>query len=155
MKQIIATALTVLMFLAVLAGGAVAADRMMVEYTKVKTDGPSDLEYEYTFMVKKHGSGEMVEGADFVISTDMAAMPGAHHMPHVKAQPGHHPGAYTAKFDFDMAGEWTLILKFTQPHRDQVVLRDMVGDPDGNGKMDHSNHGNDTMDHSTHGSSSD
>lgn len=148
------SALAALMLLSVFtAAGVVAADRVLVEFEKIKTDAPSGLEYEYTFMVKKHGSGDMVEGADFMISTDMAAMPGAHHMPHVKAEPGHHPGAYKAKLEFDMAGEWTLILSFTQPHKDKVVLTDMVGEADGDMKMDHSKHGDDTMDHSTHGNS--
>jgi hypothetical protein len=133
--------------------GAISGERVKVEFEKVKTDAPSGLEYDYTFMVKNHHSGDAIEDADFMISTDMPAMPGAHHMPHVKAEPGHHPGSYKARLDFDMAGEWTLTLKFSQPHKDQVVISDMVGEQAGETEMDHSNHGDDGTDHSNHGQS--
>ena len=120
----------------------------MVEFEKSKTEAPSGLEYEYTFSVKSHASGDAIADAEFMISTDMPSMPGMHQMPHVNAEPGHHPGSYKAKIDFDMAGEWTLNLKFSKPHLDQVVLTDKVGEQ--MGEMDHSGHGDGKMDHSTH-----
>ena len=127
-----------------------AADRLMVEYSKEPIASTSGLAYKYTFKVKSHHGGKPVEGADFMVSTDMPAMPGAHHMPHVKNQPGHHPGTYTVKLDFDMPGEWNLILKFSKPHRDQVVIRETIkknGDKMGD-KTDHSKH---KTGHSGHG----
>ena len=103
-----------------------AADRMMVEYSKQATGAESGLGYEYTFKVTKHGGGEPVDGAEFSVSTDMASMPGAHHMPHVTGEPTGEPGTYKAAFDFDMPGEWNLIFKFKKPSPDQVVISDMI-----------------------------
>ena len=131
-------------------GPVKAADRLMVDHSKKPIESPSGLAYKYTFKVKSHHGGKPVEGADFMVSTDMPAMPGAHHMPHVKNQPGHHPGTYTVKLDFDMPGEWNLILKFSKPHRDQVVIRETIkkhGDKMGD-KTDHSKH---KTGHSGHG----
>ncbi|MGI9385345.1 MAG: FixH family protein [Methyloligellaceae bacterium] len=123
------------------AAEATAADRLKVEFTKKPTDAKSGLEYEYTFTVKKLKSGETVSGADFMIATDMPAMPGAHHMPHVKGEPGETPGSYRAKIDFDMAGGWNLILRFKKPHRDQVVVSDEVARQSGGaGHAGHQNH---------------
>ena len=42
------------------------------------------------------------------------------------AEPGDHSGTYHATIDFVMAGAWNLILRFTKPHRDQLVLTDDV-----------------------------
>jgi len=126
-----------------------AADRLMVLHSKKPIGTSSGLAYEYTFKVKSHQSAKIVEGADFIVATDMPSMPGAHHMPHVRSEPGHHPGTYTIKLDFDMPGEWNLILKFSKPFREQVVIRDTVekyGASTGN-KTDHSTH---NMDHSGH-----
>lgn len=120
---------------------AAAADRLKVEFTKKPTDAKSGLGYEYTFTVRKLKSGEAVDGADFMIATDMPSMPGAHHMPHVKAEPGEAPGSYRAKIDFDMAGGWNLILRFKKPHRDQVVVSDEVAkQPEGEGHAGHEKH---------------
>ncbi|MGI9305176.1 MAG: FixH family protein [Gammaproteobacteria bacterium] len=130
--------------------GALAGDRLMVDFNKTPTGSASGLEYEYEFTVMEHGSGDAVEGAEFMISTDMPSMPGAHHMPHVKGEAGDIPGSYKAKMNFDMPGEWNLILRFTQPQRDQVVLSDNVevqADGKGHGKMDHAHK---EMDHSKH-----
>ncbi len=112
--------------LALVPSAATAGERLMAEYTKEFTGSKSGLEYRYTITVKKHRSGEPVTGAEFTIATDMSTMPGAHHMPHVKAEPGHDPGTYHATIDFVMAGGWSLILRFTKPHRDQIVLTDDV-----------------------------
>ena len=112
---------------AILAHGvAIAGDRMMVRHSKQPTGAESSLGYEYTFKVTKHGSGDPVDGAEFSISTDMPSMPGAHHMPHVAGEPTGEPGTYKAELDFDMPGEWTLILRFSKPSRDQVVISDMI-----------------------------
>ena len=103
-----------------------AADRMMVQHSKQSTAAQSGLGYEYTFKVTKHGSGKPVDGAEFSIATDMPGMPGAHHMPHMTGEPTGEPGTYRAELDFDMPGEWNLILKFRKPNRDQVVISDMI-----------------------------
>ena len=105
---------------------AKAADRLIVDHSKQPLGSSSGLAYEYTFKVKSHPSGKIVDRADFIVATDMPSMPGAHHMPHVKSTPGHHPGTYTIKLDFDMPGEWNLILKFSKPYREQVVIRELV-----------------------------
>lgn len=139
-------------------GVAVAGDRMVVQHSRQPTDAESGLGYEYTFKVTRHGSGEPVAGAHFTIATDMPAMPGAHHMPHVTAEPAGEPGAYKAAFDFDMPGDWNLILRFGKPVRDQVVIPDTIGvPPDGRGRAgghetDRSGHGRagEGMDHAGH-----
>ena len=103
-----------------------AADRMMVQYSKQATTAATGLGYEFTFKVTKHGSGDPVDGAEFSVSTDMPSMPGAHHMPPVAGDPTGEPGTYRAELDFDMPGAWNLILKFRKPNRDQVVISDMI-----------------------------
>ena len=103
-----------------------AADRMVVQHSKQATTAATGLGYEFTFKVTKHGSGDPVDGAEFSVSTDMPSMPGAHHMPPVAGEPTGEPGTYRAELDFDMPGEWNLILKFRKPSRDQVVISDMI-----------------------------
>ena len=103
-----------------------AADRMMVQHSKKATAAATGLGYEFTFKVTKHGSADPVDGAEFSVSTDMPSMPGAHHMPPVAGEPTGEPGTYRAELDFDMPGEWNLILKFRKPNRDQVVISDMI-----------------------------
>lgn len=103
-----------------------AGERIVVDYKKEPTGSKSGLEYRYTFTVNTHKSQSPVDGADFTIATDMPSMPGAHHMPHVRAGPGKMPGTYSATIDFDMAGPWNLILRFTKPQRDQVVVSDTI-----------------------------
>ena len=127
-----------------------AADRMMVQHSKQSTGVESGLGYEYTFRVTRHGSGDLVDGAEFSVSTDMPSMPGAHHMPHVTGMATGEPGVYKAELDFDMPGEWNLILRFKKPNRDQVVISDMIdkhsdgkghaGQSDSGGGVDHSGH---------------
>lgn len=129
---------------------ATAGDRMMVQHSKQPTGAEGGLGYQYTFKVTKHGSGEPVDGAELSISTDMPSMPGAHHMPHVAGEPAGEPGAYKAELDFDMPGEWNLILRFKKPNPDQVVISDMIdrrpggkadaGHAQPSGGMDHSGH---------------
>ena len=135
-------------------GVAVAGDRMVVQHSRQPTGAESGLGYEYTFKVTRHGSGEPVDGAHFTIATDMPAMPGAHHMPHVTAEPAGEPGAYKAAFDFDMPGDWNLILRFGEPVRDQVVIPDTIGvQPDGRDRT--TGPGGHETDHSGHGRASD
>lgn len=116
-----------MLFVALISAAPVrAADRLAVEFHKSETGSERGLEYSYTFKVSNQKTGEAVSGAEFVIATDMPAMPGAHHMPHVAGTPTGNPGEYRATIDFDMAGQWSLILRFTSPHRDQVVVSDHV-----------------------------
>lgn len=103
-----------------------ATDRLMVHHSKQPTNAESGLEYEFTFKVMSHSTRDPIDGAAFTIATDMPSMPGAHHMPHVQGEPTGEPGTYKATLDFDMPGQWTLILKFEQPRRDQVVISDTI-----------------------------
>ena len=59
-------------------------------------------------------------------------------MPHRTGEPTGEPGTYKAAFDFDMPGEWNLILRFSKPSRDQVVISDMIERQAGG--EDHSGH---------------
>lgn len=127
-----------------------AGDRMVVQHSKQSTGAESGLGYEYTFKVTRHGSGDFVDGAEFSVSTDMPSMPGAHHMPHVTGMATGEPGVYKAELDFDMPGEWNLILKFRKPNRDQVVISDMIEKR--SGVEGHTGHGHSSgsVDHSGH-----
>ena len=126
-------------------GAAVAGDRMMVEHSKRPTGAERGLGYEYTFKVTRRGSADPVDGAEFSVATDMPSMPGAHHTPHVAGEATGEPGTYKAELDFDMPGEWNLILRFSKPSRDLVVISDMI-ERQGDGKdragrhTDHSGH---------------
>lgn len=108
------------------ASPSIAGDRMDIEFEKGKTGSERGLEYEYSFSVRNAATGAPISDAEFMIATDMPAMPGAHHMPHVAGVPTGAPGEYRAKIDFDMAGKWSLILRFTKPQRDQIVLTDHI-----------------------------
>lgn len=135
-------------------GVAVAGDRMMVRHSRQPTNAESGLGYEYTFKVTKHGSGEPVAGAHFTIATDMPGMPGAHHMPHVAGEPAGEPGTYRAAFDFDMPGDWILILRFSKPNPDQVVIPDTIEMQPGEmqpGGQGHTGPGGHETDRSGHG----
>ena len=107
-------------------GAASAGDRMAVQHTRQPAGVEGGLGYDYTFRVTKRGSGDPVDGAAFSIATDMPSMPGVHHIPHVTGEPTGEPGIYTAEIEFDMPGEWNLILRFSEPFRDQVVISDMI-----------------------------
>lgn len=117
-----------------------AGERIVVNYKKEATGGQSGLQYRYTFEVKTHKTKTPVEGAAFTVATDMPSMPGAHHMPHVTAEPGNVPGTYNATLDFDMAGGWNLILRFTKPRRDQIVVSDDVTKQPGRKGDSHEDH---------------
>lgn len=129
---------------------SMAGERLAVEFEKGKTGAERGLEYEYSFTVRNAATGSPISDAEFMIATDMPAMPGAHHMPHVAGTPTKTPGEYRAKIDFDMAGKWSLILRFTKPHRDQVVLADHIDNyacADASCKSDHG-HMNHSPEHS-------
>lgn len=118
------------------AGQISAAERLQVEFAKEMAGGRDGLERRYTFTVKKDKSGEPVVGAAFTVSGDMPSMPGMHRMRPVRALPGQDPGVYHAIVDFAMAGDWNLILRFSKPHRDQVILSDSVAMPPGGSTHD-------------------
>ncbi len=135
-----------LAFCLMLTSPSIAGDRMDINFEKGKTGSERGLEYEYSFSVRNAATGAPISDAEFMIATDMPAMPGAHHMPHVAGVPTGVPGKYRAKIDFDMAGKWSLILRFTKPQRDQIVLTDHIENYACEGASCKSDHGH--MDHS-------
>ena len=64
-------------------------------------------------------------------------MPMAHHMKPVDGKPGSAPGEYQGMFHFEMAGEWMIDIRVTDPVRDQILHKVMVhkqGGDAGHGK---------------------
>ncbi|MCK0103239.1 FixH family protein [Pseudohalocynthiibacter sp. F2068] len=105
---------------------ALARERLAAGFVKQITRSESGLEYSYNFVITNLSSGEPVNGVVMEVTTDMPAMPGAHHMPAKIAEPSGEPGMYIATIDFDMPGKWTLKLNISEPYRDIVTLSDTV-----------------------------
>ena len=64
-----------------------------------------------------------VEGAAFTVTPAMPSMPMAHNIPPVEAVETEKQGAYTAKLQLGMPGDWTLTLDLTSPRRDRIILK--------------------------------
>jgi hypothetical protein len=80
----------------------------------------TDFVYDCTIRLTR--GGEPLSGAQVTVGGDMPAMPMAHNVKPVKAQPTKTPGEYRARLDLEMAGEWAVKLRLAGPVRDQLVL---------------------------------
>jgi hypothetical protein len=92
-----------------------------------KTDATLDCKYTgkdfiYDCRIKIERGGAPLAGAQVTVGADMPAMPMAHNVKPVKAQPTKTPGEYRASLDLEMAGEWAVKLRLAGPVRDQLVL---------------------------------
>ena len=85
---------------------------------------PTDRKLIYDCVVTLTGkkSGKPIQGARFRVGADMPSMPGAHNVKPAAAEPMGEAGKYRATLHLDMTGEWALLLDFTKPDRDRVVL---------------------------------
>jgi hypothetical protein len=85
---------------------------------------PSGSALTYLCMVRiADAAGKPVEGADLTLSADMPSMPMAHSVKPVKALPvAGKPGAYQARIELEMVGEWAVKLQLKAP-RPEVVVR--------------------------------
>lgn len=70
------------------------------------------------------GSGKPIDGAQVTLSADMPAMPMAHNVAPVKAQPvPGQAGSYQGRLVLEMTGEWVVRLRFDTPRPDVVVRK--------------------------------
>jgi hypothetical protein len=123
----VATLFSALLTLACLSGPA-AAQRLQASATCEATD--DDLVYLCQFDITR--SGEALTGAAFTITPTMPAMPMAHNIPPVAAEEPCTAGrGYHAYLTLDMHGDWALVLDFTAPQRDRIVLNHSFLPPDG------------------------
>ena len=108
----------ILAFLLIFASTPVAAQAVRAELQCKLT--PTD--YVYDCAIKLARDGRPLAGAVFTVGADMPSMPGAHSVKPVKAKPGKVPGAYEAKLDLEMPGEWAVKLRLARPVKDQLIL---------------------------------
>ena len=81
------------------------------------------LVYDCTIALTGRKSGAPIADAEFTVGADMPSMPGAHSVRPVPAEPHGAPGAYRARIELEMTGEWALKLDFTRPARDRLVRK--------------------------------
>lgn len=95
------------------------ADRILADASCAPM--PMDLHYSCNIFLTE---GDMpVEGAAFTVTPAMPSMPMAHNIPPVEAVETEKQGAYTAKLQLGMPGDWTLTLDLTSPRRDRIILK--------------------------------
>lgn len=85
-----------------------------ISWTVKKTGKP--LEREATLVVSDR-AGKPLTAAEIEVSLDMPSMPGAHRIAAVRALPTSTPGVYAARFQLEMAGEWTARIEMKSPER--------------------------------------
>ena len=95
------------------------------------------LVYDCTIALKGRKSGTPIAGAEFTVGADMPSMPGAHSVRPVPAEPHGAPGAYRARIELEMTGEWALRLDFTIPDRDRLITKLHFGAMEGRGGHEH------------------
>lgn len=78
--------------------------------------------------VRDARSGELLNGLDVTLGADMPSMPMAHNAWPARAAPAAEPGAYEARLELDMPGEWAVRVDIAEPVRDRVVQVLRFGD---------------------------
>src|ERR687891_320848 len=78
------------------------------------------MEYDCLLMLKGTRSGQPILGAAIVVGADMPAMPMAHNVKPVKADPTGKPGEYKFRIALDMHGEWALKIRLAKPRQDLI-----------------------------------
>lgn len=89
------------------------------------------LVYDCTIALTRAGDGSPVQGAEVTIGAEMPAMPMAHNVRPVRAEPADAPGRYRARLELEMTGEWAVRIDVAGPLRDRVVRRLHFGDDAG------------------------
>ncbi len=64
----------------------------------------------------------------------MPSMPMAHNVPPVTGMPTGKPGAYNARLELKMHGEWALTLDVSGAARDRIIKKLQFGEMVGHGK---------------------
>ena len=120
--------------------GAAGAERARAKVACVETE--HKLVYDCRIVLIGKKSGQPLAGATVVVGADMPSMPMAHSVKPVTAKPAGRPGAYEARIELEMHGEWALKLDISGPTRDRVIH-----------KMHFGAAGSDQGGHMTHGAS--
>lgn len=107
------------LYLILLCAPALALAQALKADLRCKGTG-EDFVYDCTVLLMR--GGKPLEGAQVTVGADMPAMPMAHGVRPVKAQPGTKPGEYKVRLDLEMLGEWAIKLRLDGPVRDLLVL---------------------------------
>lgn len=111
---------------ALLAGAALSAhaqERMGADVACNRIG--TSMQYDCVLMLKGALSGQPVLGAAIVVGADMPAMPMAHNVRPVKADPTGKPGEYKFRIALEMHGEWALKIRLAKPRQDLIVHKMM------------------------------
>jgi hypothetical protein len=79
------------------------------------------LQYDCSITLTNARTNEPLSGVTLMVGADMPTMPMMHNVRPVKATPGDRPGAYQARLELEMHGDWALQLNLSGPLRDRVV----------------------------------
>ena len=79
------------------------------------------LEYDCTIKLSDQRSGAALTGVDVTVGADMPSMPMAHNVKPVKAVPDSAAGAYRARIQLEMHGDWAVKVDLAGPVRDRIV----------------------------------
>ena len=102
---------------------AAAQERMGAEVTCSQVG--QTMAYDCLLMLKGRTSGQPIQGAAIVVGADMPAMPMAHNLKPVRAEPTGVPGEYRFKITLEMHGEWALKIRLAKPRQDLIVHKMM------------------------------
>jgi hypothetical protein len=109
------------------APAAHAAERMGAEIDCAQVG--KTMVYDCVLLLLGKNSGQPIQGAAIVVGADMPAMPLAHNVKPVKAEPTGNPGEYRFRIELAMHGEWTLKLRLAKPRQDLIVHKMMFAKP--------------------------
>ncbi len=109
--------------LALAASPAAAQERMNADVSCTRVG--QTMRYDCLLMLKGRLSGHPIQGAAIVVGADMPAMPMAHNIKPVKAEPTGKPGEYKFSITLEMHGEWALKIRLAKPRQDLIVHKMM------------------------------
>ena len=112
---------------ACLAPAAFAQARMGAEVSC--TQVAKTMAYDCLLILKGRTSGQPIQGAAIIVGADMPAMPMAHNVKPVKAEPTGKPGEYRFRIEIEMHGEWALKIRLAKPRQDLIVHKMMFARP--------------------------
>ena len=110
--------------IAALAASAVLAQEPMGAEVSCSRIGTT-MTYDCLLTLKGKTSGHPIQGAAIIVGADMPAMPMAHNIKPVKAEPTGKPGEYKFRIELDMHGEWALKIRLAKPRQDLIVHKMM------------------------------
>ena len=106
---------------------ALAEERMSAEVSCSQVG--TSMAYDCLLMLKGMLSGHPIQDAAIMVGADMPAMPMAHNLKPVKAEPTGTPGEYKFRLTLEMHGEWALKIRLAKPRQDLIVHKMMFAKP--------------------------